>query len=265
MDQNTKIVEKVAKLAYLRNMILFPNAKINLGLHVVRKRSDGYHDIETVFYPVPSLCDVLELTLSDRFEMHVYNAEVAGENLCEKAWRLLAQRYDIPPVAIHLYKKIPMGAGLGGGSADAAFTLTGLNQLFRMNLSQDELAGLAAQLGSDCAFFVYNRPMLARGRGEILSPLDVSLDGYEIRIYPQPEFVSTREAYGGIVPREPAQRLESVLKQPVERWDGQLVNDFEETVFARYPRLAVAKQALYDDGALYAAMSGSGSALFAIF
>lgn len=246
-------------------MILYPNAKVNLGLHVIRKRSDGYHDIETVFYPVLSLCDVMELVYADRFEMHVYNAEVAGENLCEKAWRLLAQRYDIPPVAIHLYKKIPMGAGLGGGSADAAFTLTGLNTLLGLQIPQDELAGLAAQLGSDCAFFVYNRPMLARGRGEILSPIDVSLDDHEIRVYPQPEFVSTREAYGGIVPHQPERSLESVLKLPVERWDGLLVNDFEETVFARYPRLAVAKQALYDDGALYAAMSGSGSALFAIF
>ena len=245
-------------------MLLFPNAKINLGLHVIRKRSDGYHDIETLFYPVADLCDVLELVHADRFEMHVYNAEVAGENLCEKAWRLLAQRFDIPPVAIHLYKKIPMGAGLGGGSADAAFTLTGLNQLFGLNLPKDELAGLAAQLGSDCAFFVYNRPMLARGRGEILTPVDFTLDR-PVRIFPQPVFVSTREAYAGITPKEPEHRLESVLKMPVEQWKGLLVNDFEASVFARHPSLAAAKQALYDDGAVYAAMSGSGSALFAIY
>ena len=246
-------------------MILYPNAKINLGLHVVRKRSDGYHDIETLFYPVTDLCDVLEIVHADRFEMHVYNAEVAGENLCEKAWRLLARHCDIPPVAIHLYKKIPMGAGLGGGSADAAFTLVGLNQLFELGLPQEELAGLAAQLGSDCAFFVYNRPMLARGRGEILSPVDFSLGGHPVRIFPQPVFVSTKEAYAGITPREPERSIESVLKLPVERWDGLLVNDFETTVFAKHPELQVAKQALYDDGALYAAMSGSGSALFAIY
>lgn len=245
-------------------MILFPNAKVNLGLHVVRKRSDGYHDIETLFYPVSDLCDVLELVHADRFEMHVYNAEVEGENLCEKAWRLLAERFDIPPVAIHLYKKIPMGAGLGGGSADAAFTLTGLNQLFGLNLPKDELAGLAALLGSDCAFFVYNRPMLARGRGEILAPVRFTLDR-PVRIFPQPVFVSTREAYAGITPKEPERTLESVLKLPVDQWKGLLVNDFETSVFARHPELAAAKQALYDDGAVYAAMSGSGSALFAIY
>ena len=245
-------------------MLLFPNAKINLGLHVIRKRPDGYHDIETLFYPVPGLCDVLELVHADRFGMHCYNAEIAGENLCEKAWRLLAARYDIPPVAIHLYKKIPMGAGLGGGSSDAAFTLTGLNTMFGLNLSQDELAGLAAQLGSDCAFFVYNRPMLARGRGEILAPFDLSLK-HTLRIYPQPVFVSTREAYAGITPHEPAMPLETVLKRPVEEWKDLLVNDFEETVFARHPELATAKKSLYYNGAVYAAMSGSGSALFALY
>ena len=245
-------------------MLIFPNAKINLGLHVIRKRSDGYHDIETLFYPVPGLCDVLELVHADRFEMHCYNAEIAGENLCEKAWRLLAARYDIPPVAIHLYKKIPMGAGLGGGSSDAAFTLTGLNTMFGLNLPREELAGLAAQLGSDCAFFVYNRPMLARGRGEILSPFDLSLE-HTVRIYPQPVFVSTREAYAGITPHEPAIPLEKVLKRPVEEWKDLLVNDFEETVFARHPELATAKKSLYYNGAVYAAMSGSGSALFALY
>ena len=245
-------------------MLLFPNAKINLGLHVIRKRPDGYHDIETLFYPVPGLCDVLELVHADRFEMHCYNAEIAGENLCEKAWRLLAARFDIPPVAIHLYKKIPMGAGLGGGSSDAAFTLTGLNTMFGLNLPKDELAGLAAQLGSDCAFFVYNRPMLARGRGEILTPFDISL-GHAVRIYPQPVFVSTRDAYAGITPHEPAMPLEKVLKRSIEEWKDLLVNDFEETVFARHPELATAKKSLYYNGAVYAAMSGSGSALFALY
>lgn len=245
-------------------MLLFPNAKINLGLHVIRKRPDGYHDIETLFYPVPGLCDVLELVPAERFEMHCYNAEIAGENLCEKAWQLLASRFDIPPVAIHLYKKIPMGAGLGGGSSDAAFTLVGLNRLFGLQLPQDELAGLAARLGSDCAFFVYNRPMLARGRGEILTPVDFQLER-TVRIFPQPVFVSTRDAYAGITPQEPARDILSVLKHPIEEWKDLLFNDFEETVFAKHPSLAHAKKALYYDGAVYAAMSGSGSALFAIY
>jgi len=246
-------------------MLLFPNAKVNLGLHVIRKRSDGYHDIETLFVPVPQVCDVLELVRADSFRMHVCNAEIAGENLCEKAWRLMASRFDIPPVEIHLYKKIPMGAGLGGGSADAAFTLSGLNSLFGLGLPREDLAALAATLGSDCAFFIYNRPMLARGRGEILTPFDFSLEGHELRIFPQSVFVSTREAYEGITPHEPEHRIESVVRRPVEEWKDLLVNDFEATVFALHPELARAKQALYDEGALYAAMSGSGSALFAIY
>ena len=247
-------------------MLLFPNAKINLGLNVLRKRSDGYHDIETLFYPVTGLCDVLEIVRADAFRMQVYGADIEGENLCEKAWKLLHARFGISPVEIHLYKKIPMGAGLGGGSADAAFILSGLNTVFGLNLPQDELAALAAQLGSDCAFFIYNRPMLARGRGEILTPYEVpAMEGREIRIFPQPVFVSTREAYAGITPQEPVRRIESVLKQPVAQWRDTLVNDFETTVFARHPELAAAKQALYDEGALYAAMSGSGSSLFAIY
>ena len=246
-------------------MLLYPNAKINLGLNVVRKRSDGYHDIETLFYPVPSLCDILELTLSDKLEMHVFQAEIAGENLCEKAWRLMHAHFGIPPVSIHLYKKIPMGAGLGGGSSDAAFTLAGLNDLFGLKIPQDDLAALAAGLGSDCAFFIYNRPMLARGRGEILAPYDFSLEGYRLQICPQDVFVSTREAYAGITPHTPAHPIESVLKRPVDTWKDLLVNDFEATVFRSHPELAVAKEALYAGGARYAAMTGSGSALFAIY
>ena len=247
-------------------MLLYPNAKINLGLHVVRKRTDGYHDIETLFYPVTACCDILELVPSETPGMYVYHAEVAGENLCEKAWKLMHRQFGIPPVAIHLYKKIPMGAGLGGGSSDAAFTLKGLNELFALGLSTDVLAGLAAQLGSDCAFFIYNRPMLARGRGEILTPVDVpALDGSDIRLFPQQVFVSTREAYAGITPRLPARPLDTVLKQPIDAWRDILVNDFEATVFAAHPELAAAKQRLYADGARYAAMSGSGSALFAIY
>lgn len=246
-------------------MLLFPNAKVNLGLHVIRKRSDGFHDIETLFVPVPDLCDVLELVRADSFRMHVYNAEIAGENLCEKAWRLLASRFDIPPVEINLYKRIPMGAGLGGGSADAAFTLTGLNTLFGLGLPKEELAALAAQLGSDCAFFVFNRPMLARGRGEILTPFNFSLEGYQLRVFPQNVFVSTREAYAGVTPHEPEHRIETVVRCPIDEWKDLLVNDFEASVFTRHPELAIAKQALYDEGARYAAMSGSGSALFAIY
>lgn len=246
-------------------MLLYPNAKINLGLNVIRKRSDGYHDIETLFYPITDCCDILELVPAGTFRMVVHNAAIDGENLCEKAWKLMNRKFGVPPVEIHLYKQIPMGAGLGGGSSDAAFTLSGLNRMFGLNLPKEALAALAAQLGSDCAFFIYNTPMIARGRGEILSPFDFSLGDHPLRLFPQPVFVPTREAYAGITPREPERRIESVVRRPVAEWPGELVNDFEETVFARHPELAAAKQALYDDGALYAAMSGSGSALFAIY
>ncbi len=246
-------------------MLLYPNAKINLGLNVIRKRSDGYHDIETLFYPVPDLCDILEIVHADTFRMQVYGAQVEGENLCEKAWKLMHDRFGIPPVAIHLYKKIPMGAGLGGGSSDAAFTLKGLNTFFKIGLPDTELCALAATLGSDCAFFIFNRPMLARGRGEILTPLDFTLGDHVLRIYPQEEFVSTREAYASLTPREPVRHIDSIVKLPVAAWRGLLVNDFEETVFARHPRLAEVRDALYAGGALYAAMSGSGSALYAIY
>jgi len=245
-------------------MLLYPNAKINLGLNVIRKRSDGYHDIETLFYPVMDCRDILEIVPADSFRMRVYNVPIEGENLCEKAWKLMHAQFGIPPVEIGLYKQIPMGAGLGGGSSDAAFTLAGLSKLFGLDLPKEVLVALAAQLGSDCAFFIYNEPMLARGRGEILSPFDFSLEGRRVRLYPQPVFVSTREAYAGITPHAPQHRIESVLKRPIEEWKGLLVNDFEETVFARHPELAAAKLALYEAGAVYAAMSGSGSALFAI-
>ncbi len=246
-------------------MLFYPNAKINLGLNVIRRRDDGYHDIETLFYPVPELCDVLEILHADAFSMNVYNALVEGVNLCEKAWRLMAERYGIPPVRINLFKNIPMGAGLGGGSADAAFTISGLNEFFRLGIPDRELAALAAQLGSDCPFFIYNVPMTASGRGEILSPSDFSLEGRTLRICPQDVFVSTKEAYAGITPKIPQMRIEDIVKLPVSEWKGLLVNDFEDTVFARHPQLAAAKEALYADGALYAAMSGSGSALFAIY
>ena len=275
-------------------MITRPNVKLNLGLHVLRRRPDGYHDLETLFLPCPAFHDTLEVITGDDFsrtsarlqtvysegqfaqgispdgKLMVTLARKEGvdwnplDDLTARAYFLLAERYKLPPMKVYLEKTSPVGAGLGGGSADAAFALRMMAELACLDLPDGELAALAARLGSDCAFFIYNRPMLARGRGEILSPLDFSLDR-PVRIFPQPVFVSTREAYAGITPREPAHRIEAVLKRPVEEWKGLLVNDFEETVFARHPELAAARQALYDDGAVYAAMSGSGSALFAIY
>lgn len=244
-------------------MLVFPNAKINFGLNVVRKREDGYHDIETLFLPVMSLCDILELRHSDTFEVMVLNTPMK-DSLCSAAYTLLHEKFDLPPVRINLYKNIPVGAGLGGGSSDAAFTLMALDSLFGLHLSKEELCGYAAELGSDCPFFIFNRPMLASGRGEILTPYDFPLDKYEIKIYPQNVYVSTKEAYAGITPKEPSMHIEQALKLPFGSWKDNVVNDFEKSVFARHPSLAKAKQKLYDKGALYAAMSGSGSALFTV-
>ncbi len=261
-------------------MIVYPNAKINLGLRVLRKRTDGFHELETVFYPVP-LSDILEIVPSreGRLSFKLYGMELAGnpmDNLCVRAARLLMEEYEIPPVEIYLHKRIPAGAGLGGGSADAAFTLRALNELFALGLNDETLATLAARLGSDTAFFIYNRPMLGGGRGEILSPVEIpSLQGYEIRVVTPPLFVSTADAFKGILPRErwepslfepgAEMGLEQLLNLPVEEWRGRLVNDFERTVFAKYQQLADYKRELYEQGALYASMSGSGSALFGIW
>lgn len=273
-------------------MILYPNAKINIGLNVIRKREDGFHDLETLFYPIlpadglpdglsgtqECLLDVLEIVESDQLQMHQYGIEYPGDpmdNLCVKAYRALKADFDIPPVAIHLYKRIPVGAGLGGGSSDAAFTLRGLNEMFSLGLSDERLAAYAATLGSDCAFFIYNRPMLGTGRGEILEPADVpALQGYEIRLVYPPYFVSTGAAYGGIVPRDKrvangekfdSRQLLELLSSPVQEWRNSVVNDFETTVFAKIPQLAPYKDELYAQGAVYASMSGSGSSFFGIF
>lgn len=248
-------------------MLFHPNAKINLGLNVIARRTDGYHDIETVFVPVMDLCDILEVNYADSFSVKIYNADFE-DTLCTRAWELMRERCGVPPVSISLYKNIPTGAGLGGGSADAACTLQALNLLFKLGLSQEKLAALAAELGSDCPFFIYNRPMFARGRGEILSPFSLThavLDGHRIKVVPQSVFVSTREAYAGVTPHRPSTLLEDVLKRPIEEWKDLLVNDFEESVFKQHPSLAEAKRRLYAEGAIYASMSGSGSALYGIF
>jgi len=250
-------------------MITFPNAKLNLGLNILRKRADGYHDLESLFIPYEGLRDVLEILPAKKLEMHLYGITLEGDamdNLCVKAWNLLHERYDIPPVAIHLWKGIPSGAGLGGGSADASFTLAMLNEIFLLRLQTAELAEMAATLGSDCPFFIYNRPMLASGRGEILSPWrEMDLSGFRIEVVKPEVFVSTREAYAGVHPHLPAMPLEEVLRGPVGQWRSTLVNDFEESIFPSHPEIAAVKQEFYNRGAIYSAMSGSGSAVFGIF
>ena len=339
-------------------MLTHPNVKINLGLNILRKREDGFHDLETLFVPYFGIYDTLEIVSGDDFSRTsaslfsrygdaalpasqgsmkpegVFGVEVSEseapkivqgmsedgrlmitiarqegvdwdplKDLCAKACMMLAADFDLPPVKIFLEKTSPVGAGLGGGSSDAAFTLKMLNEMFALELSEERLSEYASRLGSDCAFFIYNRPMIGEGRGEILT--EYSLEGcldfarhdkrealqddeevwygneevrcdngcsgsgrepFEIQVItPAGVSVSTAEAYGGIVPKLPEMPLRQVLELPLEQWDGLLVNDFEETVFAKHPELATIKRSLYDSGAVYASMSGSGSALFAIY
>ena len=276
-------------------MIAYPNVKLNLGLRVLRRRADGYHDLDTLFIPCEAFHDTLEVITGDdwsRTSAHIQETYTGGQvaqgispdgklmvtiarkegvdweplkDLTARAYALLGERFDLPPMKVFLEKTSPVGAGLGGGSADAAFALRMMAELAGLDLSDGELAGLAARLGSDCAFFIYNRPMLGSGRGEILEPFDLDLSSYRIEVtVPEGIAVSTADAYRGIVPGVPELSLREVLARPVEQWKDLLVNDFETTVFARHPLLGEIKRSLYEAGAVYAAMSGSGSALFAL-
>jgi 4-diphosphocytidyl-2-C-methyl-D-erythritol kinase len=301
-------------------MITNPNVKINLGLNVLRKREDGFHDLETLFVPYFGISDTLEIVVGDDYSrtsaalFAKYGSELAPsqgsvkpdgvfgveteertapkivqgisedgrlmitiareegvdwdpmKDLTVKAYDILAADFSLPPVKIFLEKTSPVGAGLGGGSADAAFALKMLNELCGLELSEEALAGYAARLGSDCAFFIYNRPMIGEGRGEILTEYPLSLDGYDLQVItPAGIAVSTKDAYGGIRPHLPEVPLREALACPVCQWQDVLMNDFEETVFTKFPELAAIKKSLYDSGAVYASMSGSGSALFAIY
>lgn len=248
-------------------MICFPDAKINLGLHVVRKRAGGYHDIETIFYPVP-LCDALEVVASAADGFHQSGIPVDGkpeDNLALKALHLLRKYYPVPPVNIYLHKCIPAGAGLGGGSSDAAFMLGLLNEFAGLGLPEERLEELAAQLGSDCPFFIRNRAVYACGRGEEMADISLSLKGWYLVLVKPAIAVSTARAYGMVTPKEPAVSLKEVVKRPVAEWRGLLVNDFEETITREYPLISAIRDKLYGAGAVYAAMSGSGSAVFGLF
>ena len=304
-------------------MITNPNVKINLGLNILRKREDGFHDLETLFVPYFGIHDTLEIIAGDDYSrtsaalFAKYGSEVPAsqgsvkpegvfgiethdvdapklvqgisedgslmitiaraegvdwdplKDLTAKAYYILAEDFKLPPVKIFLEKTSPVGAGLGGGSADAAFALKMLNEMFELGLSEQQLAQYASRLGSDCSFFIYNRPMIGEGRGEILSEVDfdLSIEGsFDLQVItPAGIAVSTKDAYAGIKPHLPATPLREALTKPIEEWSGLLVNDFEETVFSKHPELAAIKRSLYDSGAVYASMSGSGSALFAIY
>lgn len=248
-------------------MIDFPNAKINLGLNVVRKRPDGYHDLETIFYPIP-LKDALEITLSDRDSFKQDGIKLdspSQENLVIKAINALKRYHEIPAIDIHLIKSIPFGAGLGGGSSDASFTLKLVNKLCGLEVESETLERIAATIGADCPFFIRNRPVLAKGIGDQFEPVELSLNGYYICLVKPDISVSTPEAYSMVKPAEPKISLKEIIKRPVDEWKGLMVNDFEISVFNKYPIIKEIKERLYDEGAIYASMSGSGSSLFGIF
>ena len=252
-------------------MMTFPNIKINLGLSITEKRPDGYHNLETVFYPV-ALEDALEIRTNpeaqQKFTLHQHGMEIAGNpenNLVVKAYLLLDKEFHLPPVEIHLYKHIPSGAGLGGGSSDAAFMLKLLNEHYNLQLSDNQLEDYAAILGADCAFFIKNTPTYAEGIGNIFSPIELSLKGYRIMIVKPDVFVSTREAFANIRPHRPEYPVREVIRRPVAEWKDTLINDFEASVFPQYPVIGEIKEELYHQGAIYASMSGSGSSVFGLF
>jgi 4-diphosphocytidyl-2-C-methyl-D-erythritol kinase len=250
-------------------MVSFTNCKINLGLRILNKRTDGYHNLDTVFIPIP-WHDVLEiLPTKEATTVTVTGITVSGdfkENICYKAHQLLQSQYtQLPNVAIYLHKTVPIGAGLGGGSANGAFTLVQLNQQFNLGLTNDQLLQYAAQLGSDCAFFIHNQPCHAISRGEVLTPIEINLQGYKIALVNPSIHVSTALAFKNIVPEIPAANCAQIVAQPITTWRNLLINDFEASIFANYPTIATLKENFYQQGAVYAAMSGTGSTVFGIF
>lgn len=255
-------------------MIVFPNAKINLGLNIIEKRSDGYHNLETVFYPV-AWRDMLEILPSERkinrkseVQFHSSGVQITGgsrKNTCVKAYQLLKQTYPVPPIQMHLHKCIPAGAGLGGGSSDAAHTLLSLNDLFSLGISKSQLERLASEVGADCAFFIRNRPVFATGIGDKFSDISIDLSGYFLVIVKPDVHVNTAGAYKNIVPARPEIPLSEAIRKPVETWKDWVTNDFEKTVFKKHPEIRHVKEQFYEEGAIYASMSGSGSAVYGIF
>ncbi len=252
-------------------MLQFPNCKINIGLNILRKREDGYHDLATIFYPIP-LHDNLEIQrISEKDEPYrllLSGNKIEGNpesNLIVRVYNDLKKEFNLPPIDIHLYKRIPTGAGLGGGSSDAAYMIKMLNEEFTLGFTDDEMERRIAPYGADCAFFVRELPAFATGIGDQLTPINLSLKGYHLLLVKPDDFVSTKEAYAGVKPQIPEHDLLQAIKAPIETWRSSIVNDFERSVFTNHPRIAGIKETLYDMGAIYAAMSGSGSTVFGIF
>lgn len=252
-------------------MLTFPNAKINIGLQVTERRPDGYHNLDTVFYPIP-IHDALEVIVAEGADydcsLHISGITIEGNpdnNLVVRAYRLLAADYTLPSVDIYLHKHIPTGAGLGGGSSDASYMLRLLNEMFELGISTEQLEAYAAQLGADCPFFITGIPVYATGIGNEFHPIDVDLSGLYLVVVKPDVFVSTKEAYSMVKPEKPAVTLDKKIIRPISEWKETISNDFEKGIFALHPELADIKTKLYDLGAKYAAMSGSGSALFGLF
>jgi len=250
-------------------MICFPNAKINLGLHILSRRTDGYHNIETVFYPV-NLCDALEIIPAGEGKVTLTQTgiPIGGKpenNLVMKAYHLLKKDYDLPGISIYLRKQIPHGAGLGGGSSDAAFMIKLLNDFSGLKLNLEQMENYARQIGADCPFFIQNKPVFAEGTGSVFSPAKILLRGYYLVVVKPDISVSTQKAYAQVTPQQPAVPLKEIIRLPINEWKNHLFNDFEPGVFAQYPEIKEIKQRLYAEGAIYASMSGSGSAVFGIF
>ncbi|MDC1106899.1 4-(cytidine 5'-diphospho)-2-C-methyl-D-erythritol kinase [Prolixibacteraceae bacterium] len=250
-------------------MLYFPNAKINIGLNVVSKRDDGFHNLSTLFYPL-QLCDGLEIVENglDHTRFTQSGLIIEGnltDNLVYRAYQLINERYDIPHIDIHLHKKVPFGAGLGGGSADASFMLKALNEMFELSICTQELIDLSLTLGSDCPFFILNRPSLAKGKGEVLALSELSLSGYRLVLINPNIMVSTPEAFRYVTPHDPEISLNDAIKLPVKEWKQKVKNDFEKSVFSQYPAIQELKEMLYAEGAEYVSMSGSGSSVFGLF
>ncbi len=262
--------QEVTYIYILQTMMkVYPIAKINLGLNVVNKRPDGYHDLETVFYPIGITDELMIEEGGNDCSLSIDGLSIEGSvenNLVVRAYRAVKERCPhLPPVNITLKKRIPMQAGMGGGSADCAYTITALNTMFQLGLDEQEMRSMAKSLGADCPFFINPTPAYATGIGEKLSPIPLQLDNYHIAIVKPPLAISTKEAFAGITPKHPAKCCREIVAQPIETWKDELKNDFEESIAPQHPEIADIKQRLYDKGAVYAAMSGSGSALFGIF
>lgn len=250
-------------------MVIFPNAKINIGLNILRRRGDGYHEIETLFYPI-GLKDALEYVVNGKDHVNFYSSGLSldiqpEQNIVLKAYRMMQEEHSLPGLDIHLHKAIPSGAGLGGGSADASFFLKSLNEHFELEIAPDKLKIMAGRLGADCAFFLENRPSFARGTGDQISPADVDLSGYYLLLVKPPFGVDTKEAYSGVVPQDYPYNFKDIITGRINEWKKSIKNDFEKSLFVKFPELELLKDRLAGMGSVYTSMSGSGSSVYAFF